>query len=50
LALLIDRKARRYLVRLEPGSEFHTHAGTVAHEEIIGAEEGRVFRTSKAPS
>jgi tRNA (adenine57-N1/adenine58-N1)-methyltransferase len=47
LALLIDKKARRYLVRLAPGSDFHTHAGTVAHDQIIGAEEGRVFRTSK---
>ncbi|HEX2849468.1 MAG TPA: tRNA (adenine-N1)-methyltransferase [Acidimicrobiales bacterium] len=39
-ALLIDRKLRRYLVTLAPGGEFHTHAGFVRHEEILGAAEG----------
>jgi tRNA (adenine57-N1/adenine58-N1)-methyltransferase catalytic subunit len=38
--LLIDRKDRRYLVRLSAGATFQTHAGVVAHDEIIGGGEG----------
>ena len=38
--LLIDAKERRYLVTLVGGSSFHTHAGIVAHDEIIGRAEG----------
>jgi tRNA (adenine57-N1/adenine58-N1)-methyltransferase len=38
--LLIDRKDRRYLVRLTAGATFQTHAGVVAHDEIIGGGEG----------
>jgi tRNA (adenine57-N1/adenine58-N1)-methyltransferase catalytic subunit len=38
--LLVDPKDRRYLLKLRPGAEFHTHAGIVAHDDVIGAEEG----------
>ena len=38
--LLIDRKDRRYLIRLVSGATFQTHAGVVAHDEIIGGGEG----------
>jgi tRNA (adenine57-N1/adenine58-N1)-methyltransferase len=38
--LLIDAKARRYLIQLVPGASFHTHAGIVAHDDLIGSEEG----------
>lgn len=38
--LLVDQKERRYLLRLREGAEFHTHAGIVAHDALIGAEEG----------
>lgn len=38
--LLIDRKDRRYLIRLVAGATFQTHAGVVAHDELIGAPEG----------
>jgi tRNA (adenine57-N1/adenine58-N1)-methyltransferase len=38
--LLIDRKDRRYLIRLSAGATFQTHAGVVAHDEIIGGGEG----------
>ena len=38
--LLVDAKKRRYLVTLAAGGEFHTHAGVIAHDEIIGAAEG----------
>jgi tRNA (adenine57-N1/adenine58-N1)-methyltransferase len=40
LTLLVDHKKRRYLVRLEAGSEFQTHAGVVPHDELIGRTEG----------
>lgn len=44
--LLIDRKERRYLLVLEPGKEFHSHSGIVAHDAVIGSDEGTVFRSS----
>ncbi len=37
--LLIDPKERRYLVTLVAGATFHTHAGVLAHDDIIGATE-----------
>ncbi|HTX62688.1 MAG TPA: tRNA (adenine-N1)-methyltransferase [Acidimicrobiales bacterium] len=40
--LLVDAKDRRYLVTLRPGATFHTHAGSVAHDDIIGCDEGAV--------
>jgi tRNA (adenine57-N1/adenine58-N1)-methyltransferase len=39
-ALLIDRKGRKYLVRLRSGRTFQSHAGIVAHDAVIGASEG----------
>jgi tRNA (adenine57-N1/adenine58-N1)-methyltransferase len=39
-ALLVDRKGRQYLVRLRGGRTFQSHSGVVAHEAIIGAQEG----------
>jgi tRNA (adenine57-N1/adenine58-N1)-methyltransferase len=45
--LLIDNKARRYLITLTEGGEFHSHTGLVAHSELIGAEEGATFRSSR---
>lgn len=38
--LLVDRKDRRYLVRLAAGGTFHTHTGVIAHDEVIGSDEG----------
>jgi tRNA (adenine57-N1/adenine58-N1)-methyltransferase len=38
--LLIDPKDRRYLVTLVAGATFHTHAGVLAHDDIIGSVEG----------
>ncbi len=40
LVLLVDRKDRRYLFRLEAGKEFHSHAGLVPHDELIGGPAG----------
>jgi tRNA (adenine57-N1/adenine58-N1)-methyltransferase catalytic subunit len=45
--LLIDGKERRYLITLTAGGEFHSHTGVVAHDEIIGADEGSTFRTTR---
>ncbi len=45
--LLMDSKDRRYLVTLSEGGEFHTHAGPVAHDVLIGTEEGSVIRSSR---
>ena len=45
--LLIDRKDRRYLVDLAEGREFHTHAGVIDHDDIIGAPEGTRLRSSR---
>ena len=38
--LLVDAKDRRYLITLVPGATFHTHAGVVAHDDLIGTTEG----------
>jgi tRNA (adenine57-N1/adenine58-N1)-methyltransferase len=38
--LLIDAKQRRYLLKLRAGDSFHTHAGILAHDDIIGMSEG----------
>jgi len=44
--LLIDTKKRRYLLTLTEGKEFHSHSGLVAHDAMIGAEEGTAFRST----
>jgi len=45
--LLLDVKRRRYLVVLTEGGEFHSHAGYVAHGDIVGGREGSVVRSTK---
>lgn len=45
--LLVDQKLRRYLVTLAEGGSFHSHAGIVEHDAIIGSVEGTVFRASR---
>ena len=46
-ALLIDRKGRRYMVRLERSADFHTHIGHFSHDDLIGQDEGTWLVTSK---
>lgn len=46
-ALLLDSKHRRYLVTLKEGGEFHSHAGFVAHGDIVGQPEGVHVRSTK---
>ena len=39
---LTDPKGRKYTVVLEPGGEYHTHRGALAHDALIGQPEGCV--------
>ena len=45
--LLIDARDRRYLITLSSGMQFHSHAGTIDHDELIGELEGIAVRSSK---
>jgi tRNA (adenine57-N1/adenine58-N1)-methyltransferase len=45
--LLVDNRRRRHLITLAAGGQFHTHAGIIEHDAIIGEEEGRTVRSSK---
>jgi tRNA (adenine57-N1/adenine58-N1)-methyltransferase len=44
--LLVDAKQRRYLMTVQPGGSFHTHAGIVAHDDVIGGCEGASVASS----
>jgi len=46
-ALLFDSKGRRYLVSLEKGGEFHTHAGVIPHDSVLGQDEGSTVRSNR---
>ena len=46
LALLIDRKGRRYLLTLKENGSFHTHMGYLDHAGIVGRQEGEWFYTN----
>jgi tRNA (adenine57-N1/adenine58-N1)-methyltransferase catalytic subunit len=43
---LTDPKGRRHLVLLQPGRTFHTHRGSLAHDDLIGRAEGSVVVSS----
>jgi tRNA (adenine57-N1/adenine58-N1)-methyltransferase len=45
--LLVDNRKRRHLVTLAVGGEFHTHAGIVRHDDIIGKPDGSTVRSSR---
>ncbi|MHB2023003.1 MAG: tRNA (adenine-N1)-methyltransferase [Mycobacteriales bacterium] len=47
LVQLTDPKGRRYTLELQAGRAFHTHAGLIAHDCLIGAAEGSVVTSSK---
>jgi tRNA (adenine57-N1/adenine58-N1)-methyltransferase len=46
LALLVDRRGRRYMLTLSSEKSFHTHMGVVPHADIIGQEAGCRVKTS----
>ena len=43
---LTDEKGRRHRVLLAAGRSFHTHRGSIAHDDLIGTDEGSVVRAS----
>jgi tRNA (adenine57-N1/adenine58-N1)-methyltransferase len=45
--LVVDPRARRYLVTLRPGGEFHTHLGALKHDDLIGRPEGCLVAASR---
>jgi tRNA (adenine57-N1/adenine58-N1)-methyltransferase len=46
VVLLHDRAGRRYRVVLAPGRSYSTHAGTLAHDALIGQPDGSVVATN----
>jgi tRNA (adenine57-N1/adenine58-N1)-methyltransferase len=38
--LLVDARGRTYLIELEPGRDFQYHRGALAHDELIGSDDG----------
>jgi tRNA (adenine57-N1/adenine58-N1)-methyltransferase len=45
--LLIDQRDRTYLFTLQSKGTYHTHSGTLGHEELLGKPEGTRVETSK---
>ena len=43
---ITDPKGRRHTVVLDPGAQFHTHRGALAHDDLIGLPEGSVVTSS----
>lgn len=44
--MLYDSKGRQYLIELKPGTDFHYHRGVLAHDAIIGSEDGAALESS----
>lgn len=45
IALLISRDHKRFLIRLVPGEQLHTHRGIIQHDACIGGPWGREVLT-----
>jgi tRNA (adenine57-N1/adenine58-N1)-methyltransferase len=45
--LLVDQRERTYLFTLQAGATYHTHAGTLAHDDLIGEAEGTRVETAR---
>ncbi len=43
---LTDPKGRSHLITLRAGTSFHTHRGTLNHDDIIGGPDGNVVRSA----
>ena len=48
--LLVDPKRRRYLITLEAGGQFHSHAGFLPHEDLVGRPDGSAVSTTQGQS
>jgi tRNA (adenine57-N1/adenine58-N1)-methyltransferase len=44
--LFVDSRRRRHLVVLAAGGQFHTHAGIVEHDDVIGRHDASIVRTT----
>lgn len=44
--LLVDQRGRHYLFRLQTGGTYHTHSGTLPHDDLIGRDEGTRVETA----
>ncbi|PKB78940.1 MAG: hypothetical protein BZY88_15925 [SAR202 cluster bacterium Io17-Chloro-G9] len=47
LALLLDRKSRRYMLTLADDETFHSHLGRLQHAQLIGQNVGGWYRTDR---
>jgi tRNA (adenine57-N1/adenine58-N1)-methyltransferase len=45
--LLVDNRRRRHLVVLVAGGQFHTHAGIIEHDDVIGHPDGTIVKTTR---
>jgi len=45
LALLVEADGKRRLITLQTGQSFHSHRGTIRHDDLIGKPPGRVVYT-----
>ncbi|MCP9947830.1 tRNA (adenine-N1)-methyltransferase [Actinomadura madurae] len=43
---LTDPKGRINTITLQPGKHYHSHKGSVPHDDIIGSPEGTVYRST----
>lgn len=43
---LTDAKRRHFTIELKEGGQFHSHKGIVHHDDIIGADEGSVVKST----
>ncbi|MGO9780819.1 MAG: tRNA (adenine-N1)-methyltransferase [Streptosporangiaceae bacterium] len=43
---LTDPKGRSHLITLRVGASFHTHQGTLNHDDVIGGPDGNVVKSS----
>ena len=47
LILLLSADHKRFVIRLEPGGEFHTHKGRIFHDDMLGQPLGRVIESHR---
>lgn len=45
LVLLVGRDRKSFIIRLEPGSQLHTHRGVVTHDDLVGTPWGTRLST-----
>lgn len=43
---LTDPKGKRHTITLQPGGRYHTHKGSLEHDELLGSPEGVVVTSS----